>query len=245
MNGTLAKRGRGRSGAPAGKRKRDSALTREMILRAATIEFCQKGLEGARVEAIANRAKANMRMLYQHFGDKHGLYLAVLDRVYTDIRAAERQLNLDNLDPIPAMRALVDFTFTLFQNHKEYVSLINNENLQRGRYLRKSPKITAMTAPLVTSIENILHRGKAANVFRSGVNPIQLYVSITALSYFHVSNRYTLSAMFDRNLDNPEWLAQRRAHAQEVILTWLTMTETKRANELIGTSIASSTNAVA
>ena len=39
--------------ATRGRRTRDSALTKESILRAATFEFCRNGLGGARVEAIA------------------------------------------------------------------------------------------------------------------------------------------------------------------------------------------------
>jgi AcrR family transcriptional regulator len=226
MNETSARKQPVRKPAGQARRKRDSALTREAILRAATIEFCRNGLGGARVEAIANRAKANMRLLYQHFGDKYGLYLAVLEHVYAEIRAAERQLQLDDLDPVAAMRELIDFTFTFFQNHQDYIALINNENLQRGRFLRKSPKITELTVPLVNSIEGILRRGKTADAFRSGVDPIQLYVSITAFSYFHVSNRYTLSAMFDKDLGDPKWLDARRRHAQDIIMTWLTAAQT-------------------
>lgn len=205
-----------------GKRTRDSALTKESILRAATFEFCRNGLGGARVEAITQRAKANMRLLYAYFGDKNGLYLAVLEHVYTEIRAAEQQLNLDDLEPVAAMRGLINFTFNFFQEHQNYIALINNENLQRGRNLRKSRKIAELTLPLVASIENIIRRGVAAKLFRGDVDPIQLYVSITAMSYFHVSNRYTLSAMFDRDLGDQDWLKSRRQHAQDVILTWLT-----------------------
>lgn len=212
----------GRAKAVRGKRKRDSALTKESILRAATFEFCRNGLGGARVDAIAHRAKANMRLLYAYFGDKNGLYLAALEHVYAEIRAAEQQLNLDSLDPALAMQELLDFTFTFFQNHQDYIALINNENLQRGKNLRKSDKITALTQPLVASIESILLRGEAAGVFRSGVDPVQLYVTITAFSYFHVSNRFTLSAMFDKDLSDSKWLEQRRSHAQDVIATWLT-----------------------
>src|SRR3954464_30799 len=95
--------------ATRGRRARDSALTKESILRAATFEFCRNGLGGARVEAIAHRAKANMRLLYAYFGDKDGLYLAVLEHVYTEIRAAEKRLNLDGLEPVEAMRNLIDF----------------------------------------------------------------------------------------------------------------------------------------
>jgi AcrR family transcriptional regulator len=205
-----------------GKRARDSALTKESILRAATFEFCRNGLGGARVEAIAQRAKANMRLLYAYFGDKNGLYIAVLEHVYTEIRAAEQQLNLDDREPIAAMCELINFTFTFFGEHQNYIALINTENLQRGRNLRKSRKIAELTLPLVASIENVLRRGVAAGLFRDDVDPIQLYVSITAMSYFHVSNRYTLSAMFDKDLGSPDWLALRHEHAQDVILTWLT-----------------------
>jgi AcrR family transcriptional regulator len=211
-----------------GRRARDSALTKESILRAATFEFCRNGLGGARVEAIAQRAKANMRLLYAYFGDKNGLYLAVLEHVYTEIRAAEQALNLDGLEPVAAMRGLINFTFDFFEGHQNYIALINNENLQRARYLRKSRKISDLTLPLVASIESILRRGVAAGLFRSSVDPIQLYVSITAMSYFHVSNRHTLSAMFDKDLGEATWLELRREHAQDMILTWLTAATKKR-----------------
>lgn len=210
------------------RRPRDSALTKEAILRAATYEFCRNGLGGARVEAIAQRAKANMRLLYAYFGDKSGLYIAVLEHVYTEIRAAEQQLDLDNLDPVAAMRELVNFTFTFFRDHQDYIALINTENLQRARNLRKSRKIAELTLPLVTSIENILRRGSASNVFRKDVDPINLYISITALSYFHISNRHTLSAMFGKDLGDPDWLEGRRAHAQEMIFSWLVAEGAKR-----------------
>ncbi len=221
MNETSAKKPPARKKPAAGKRKRDSALTKESILQAATYEFCRNGLGGARVDAIAHRAKANMRLLYHYFGDKDGLYLAALEHVYTDIRAAEQQLNLDSLDPATALQELIDFTFTFFQNHQDYIAMINTENLQRGKYLRKSRKIAALTMPLVSNIESILRRGVAAGIFRSGVDPIQLYVTITAFSYFHVSNRHTLSLMFDKELGDPKWLEDRRKHTHDVIGTWL------------------------
>lgn len=213
------------------KRARDSALTKESILRAATFEFCRNGLGGARVEAIAQRAKANMRLLYAYFGDKNGLYVTVLEHVYTEIRAAEQQLNLDGLEPVEAMRELINFTFNFFEAHQNYIALINNENLQRARNLRKSRKIAELTQPLVASIESILRRGVAAGQFRRGADPIQLYVTITAMSYFHVSNRHTLSAMFERDLGERSWLELRREHAQDMILTWLTATTQPRGQK--------------
>ncbi len=210
-------------------RRRNPAKSKEAILKAATIEFCRHGYKGGRVDAISRRAKANMRLLYHYFGDKAGLYLAVLEHVYTEIRAEEQRLKLGDLDPIEGMRRLVGFTFDFFGKHHDYVSLINNENMLRAQHIKRSERIRSLTLPLVSTIDDLLRRGAAAGVFRKDVDPVQLYVSITAQSYFHVSNRYTLSAMFDMDLGDPGWLAARRRHAEDVILTWLTARGDERA----------------
>jgi AcrR family transcriptional regulator len=213
-------RTRARPNAPV--RRRNPARSKESILSAATVEFCRHGYKGGRVEVIARRAKANMRLLYHYFGDKAGLYLAVLERVYGEIRAEEQRLKLGDLGPAEGMRRLVRFTFEFFGSHPDYISLINNENLLRAQHLKKSRYIKSLTLPLVSSIADLLRRGSAERVFRNDADPVQLYVSITALSYFHVSNCHTLSAMFDIDLAAPAWIANRRRHAEDVILTWLT-----------------------
>ena len=208
-------------GTKAPVRRRNPAKTKEAILKAATAEFCRRGFDGARDEAIATRSGSNIRMLYQYFGDKTALYRTVLERVYTEIRSKEQALELDAFDPAEAMRRLIDFTFVFFGRHRDYVALINNENLLRARHMRRSKLIRSLTVPLVTSIRTILARGERDGTFRRGVDPVQLFISITAESYFHVSNRHTLSAMFDRDLADRSWLAERRRHAQDLIMTWL------------------------
>lgn len=204
------------------RRKRDSEKSRQTILTAASAEFCTHGFTGARVERIATRAKANMRMLYHYFGSKEGLYTAVLESVYGQIRGQERALDLKNRPPIEGMCELVRFTFDFFARQPNFVALINNENLMKGRFLKRSPAIRAMTMPLIEAIEDLLHRGHATGEFRGNVDPVQLYVSIVAQSQLHISNRYTLSILFDRDLADPDWLAARRVHAQSVILDYLT-----------------------
>lgn len=216
----MKSKSRQRTSAPKG-RKRNPARTRETILKAAIAEFCSNGFTGARVETISARSGTNMRLLYHYFGDKEGLYTAVLDRVYTQVRAEERRLDLGSVDPIDGMMRLIDFTFGFFAQHRDYISLLNNENLLRGRFVKKSRAVRPLTLPLLATITDLLERGHKAGAFRADVDPTQLYVSITALSYFHVSNRYTLSAMFGRDLGAENWMAQRRAHAQSLILTWL------------------------
>lgn len=216
----MKSKGRRRISAARG-RKRNPARTRETILKAAVAEFCSNGFTGARVENISARSGANMRLLYHYFGDKEGLYTAVLDRVYTEVRAEERRLDLGSEDPVEGMRRLIDFTFSFFARHRDYISLLNNENLLRGRFVKRSRAVRPLTLPLLATITDLLQRGYKAGAFRGDVDPVQLHVSITALSYFHVSNRYTLSAMFGRDLGADNFMTQRRAHAQSLILTWL------------------------
>lgn len=206
-------------------RKRSPEKTKRAILSAATAEFCKRGFDGARVEAISTRSKCNIRLMYQYFGNKTDVYRAVLEHVYTHIRAEERSLKLRGHEPIDGMRRLIDFTFMFFGRHHDYVTLINNENMLRGKFAATSPNIKSLTLPLIASIKDLLSRGQRAGIFRKRVDPIQLYISITALSYFHISNRFTLSAMFNKDLNRDAWLEERRRHAREMILTWLTMTQ--------------------
>ncbi len=96
------------------KWQRDPEGMRIRILEAAKQEFAAHGLAGARVDRIAAKAGANKRMLYYHVGKKDDLYLAVLEGAYEKIRAEERGLDLEHLDPPQAIERLIDFTWNYF-----------------------------------------------------------------------------------------------------------------------------------
>ncbi len=198
--------------------RRDPDRTREAILAAAQHEFASKGLSGGRVDEIARRARANKRMIYHYFGNKDGLYLAALERVYEDLRGTERTLDLAHLAPAAAIRRLVEFTFDYSRQHPELISLINNENLHRARYLRKSRKVRELHSPFVELIDGILRRGVAAGAFRPGLDPVELYITIAAVGYFYLSNNWTLSAIFGRELGTDAACRKRKKHNVDVIL---------------------------
>ena len=204
-----------------GRNRRDPEATRERILRAAVAEFAAKGLGGARVDAIAARARANKRMLYHYFGNKEALYLAALESVYAKIRAEERTLRLEGAPPLEAIRRLVIFTWDHFIENPQFLSMLATENLHRARYLKTSPRIQAMHSPLVALLARILERGAAEGTIRRGIDPTQLYISIAALGYFYLSNIHTLSTVFSRDFALPEARARRREHIVEVILGYL------------------------
>lgn len=202
--------------APPSSRSRLS--TRDAILAAAQHEFAAKGLSGARVNAISSRAHANKRLIYYYFGSKDGLYLAVLERVYEGLRGAERKLNLDHLEPETAIRRLIEFNFDYCRKHPELISLINNENLHQARHLKKSAKVRELHSPFVRTIDDILRRGVAKGVFRPGLDPVDVYITIAAIGFFYLSNNWTLSAIFARNLSARPAIEKRKKHNIDMML---------------------------
>ncbi len=206
--------------APA-RLRRDPLRTQARILEAARTEFASHGLGGARVDRIADEAGVNKRMLYHYFGNKDDLFLAVLEAAYADIRSAEVALHLSEVDPPEAIRRLVRFTWDYYLAHPEFLNLLNSANLHKARHLEKSAKVRTMHSPFVAMIEEILARGRKSGVFRAGVDPVQLYVSIAALSYFYLGNSHTLGAIFGRDLLSPRAKAERLAHMTELVLGYL------------------------
>jgi AcrR family transcriptional regulator len=214
---------------------RDPERTRQRILEAATAEFARYGLGGARVDRIAARAGANKRMLYYYFRDKDNLFLAALERCYSHIRAAERALELEHLPPREALRRLVEFTWRYFLDHPEFLTLLNSENLHKGRHVQRSRSVPQINLPIVETLRGLLRRGERDGVFRRGIDPVQLYISIAGEGYFYLSNRYTLSQIFRRDLMGARALAARARHNAQMILHAVESSTPPRRNRIVKT----------
>jgi AcrR family transcriptional regulator len=206
---------------PAQVRSRDAARTQAEILTVAVREFAEHGFHGARIERITKAAKCNSRMIYHYFGSKEQLYLAALDSVYAAIRNQESKLNFDTGDPAETARDLVEFTFDYFADNSTFVRMTRNENLLNGKYIKRSHMIRDMSQPLITSIERLIERGFASGAFLRKPDAVQLYLSIVALSAHHLNNAATLGTVVGQDLSDRDWQATRRAHAVEVILSYL------------------------
>lgn len=210
-----------RSAAVSTRRMRDADRTRQAILQAATDEFSERGFGGARMDAIGERASVNKRLVYYYFKSKEALFLAVLEQTYRRIRDAEKLLQLGNVEPADAVRRLVEFTWDYYLKHPEFLTLLNIENLHRAEHIAGLPHIRQLNSPLVQMLAEILERGRASGVFRGGIDPVQLYISIAALAYFYLSNRHTLSAIFGRNLISPKARSERLSHMTDVVLGYV------------------------
>ena len=210
--------------ARAGKessRTNDPARTMANILEVAMAEFAEKGLAGARIDEIAAATQTSKRMIYYYFASKEGLYLAVLEESYRRMRAIESQLHLDDLPPVTALRRLVEFTFDHHYGNENYIRLVVSENMNHGQFLAQSKSIQALNVPAISSIERLYRRGVEEGIFRPGLDPIDIHASISALTFFNVSNRYTFGLIFKRDMTDPQVLAQRRASVVDMVLRFV------------------------
>jgi AcrR family transcriptional regulator len=202
-------------------RTNDPERTRAEILEVATREFAEKGLAGARVDVIAEATRTSKRMLYYYFGSKEGLYIAVLEAEYRRIREAEAALHLEDLPPEDALRKLVGSTVDYHLGHPDFARLVMTENVHRGEYLAQSSVIRRLNVPAIDAVQTIYRRGLAAGVFRSGIDPIDLHMTISALALFNITNRHTFSLIFNRDLDSPAALIARRDSIVETVVRFV------------------------
>ncbi|MEO8542637.1 MAG: TetR/AcrR family transcriptional regulator [Betaproteobacteria bacterium] len=217
-----AKKNLVRRTAVASKRPDGDPLgSRSAILLAARAEFAVHGLTGARVNTIASHAGVNKQLIYYYFGSKDDLYRCALETVYSEIRTQERSLNLGERQPEAAMETLIGFSFDYLARHPDFIGLLNHENAAGARHVRASNAMRDTNSPLIDLIARTLARGIKARVFRQGVDPVELYISVAGMSYFFFSNRLTLSSIFGRDLGATVAVEAYRRHVVEFAMAGL------------------------
>jgi AcrR family transcriptional regulator len=199
-------------------RTNDPERTTADILAVATREFADKGLAGARIDEIAAATRTSKRMIYYYFGSKEGLYVAVLEEAYRRIRSIESELHLEDLPPEDALRKLVGFTYDYQLANPDFIRLVMTENIHRGEFLAKSKSIQQLNARAIDGVKTVYERGVAAGVFRNDVDPVDLHMSISALSFFNVANRHTFGLIFKRDFDSPRVVGARRDSIVEMVV---------------------------
>ncbi len=209
---------------------RDPEGSRARILAAAQIEFVSYGLSGGRVDRIAAQSGVNKNLIYHYFGSKDALYLAVLERIYADLRAHQQDENLRDLPPVEGMKRLVSSTFDHFVATPDLIRLMSIENIHYAEHLKSSNSIKPLYRGLLDTIQILLKRGQAEGVFRANVDAVDLYLSISGLAYFFLSNQHTLSWLLDRDLAARRRVLKRRQHVVEMVLSYLTQTSPEEAD---------------
>jgi TetR/AcrR family transcriptional regulator len=195
--------------------------TRQRILDVATREFAAKGYDGGRVDDIMRLSKVSKNLIYHYFGSKEQLFIAVLEQAYQGMHAHQLTWPLDVASPVDGIRKLVQSTFKYWRDSPEFIGLLNSENFHKGKHLRKSKLSKAGYSGLMGNIAGLLKEGEKSGDFRANVDPVELYISISALAYHYLSNRYTLSYLLDRKLSTEQEMKARILHIEDLTLGYL------------------------
>jgi AcrR family transcriptional regulator len=206
---------------PEVDRRRDADRTRTDILDVATQEFADHGYSGARVDEIAARTRTTKRMIYYYFGGKEQLYIAVLERAYAEIRAAERTVAVEALDPVSAIRRIAEVTFDHHEAHPAFIRLVGAENAQRGRHMTRVARLVDLNSSAVGVLRGVLDRGRQAGLFRADVDALDVHMMISAFCFFRVANQHTFGAIFGRDLLDPATRQHYRTMVADMVTGYL------------------------
>ena len=203
------------------RKPKEPEANRSRILSAATTEFAARGYKGASMDAIAARTSTTRALINYYFGSKERLYLAVLERVYAEIREAENELEVEHLSPVDAIRRIVEFTYDYYVDHEYFVRLVVAENQAKGRHMKRFPSLRSVNRPIVDMLGAVIARGQAEGLFRRDIDPIDVHMAIAALGMFNVTNQYTFGTLFQREMGAKGDVPRRRSIVADVILRWL------------------------
>ena len=198
---------------------------RARIVKAAIDEFASRGFKGASMDAIASRTHTTRAMINYYFGSKEQVYLAVLEHVYSEIRQAEGLLDLDHLAPVDAIRRIVEFTFNYYLDHEGFVRLVVAENQAKGRHLKKSKAMRSLNRTIIDTLGRVIERGQRDGRFRPDLDPVEIHMAIAALGMFNMTNQFTFTAIFQREMGAKGDVARRRDTVADIVLSYLTNTQ--------------------
>lgn len=210
-----------------GVREAAAQATREAILRAATKVFARYGYDGGSVEKISKAARSFDRMIYYYFGSKEGLFIAVLEGIYRRMDEAEAAIALDASRPVEALTDVIRFVLGYYRANPEFVTLLNTENLHKGRHIAKSLRAREYSSHAISIIRELLDSGVTQGLFRPGLAARDVYLLIAATGYFYTSNRHTLTAFLGEPLESPEAVAHWEDFVIETVLRTVRADETQ------------------
>ena len=211
---------------PSARRKpKAPEVNRARILSAATAAFAARGFEGASMDAIAASTKTTRGLINYYFSSKEGLYLAVLEQAYSEIREAENGLQLDHLSPVDALRRIVEFTYDYYVDNQNFVRLVVAENQAKGVHMKRSAALRSLNRPILDLLERVVSRGRSSGAFGADIEPADIHMAIAALGMFNVTNQHTFGTLFQREMGAKGDVGRRRRMAADIILSWLSPTQ--------------------
>jgi AcrR family transcriptional regulator len=181
---------------------RDALATQRRILNAALKEFAAKGIAGARVDAIAARARTNKRMLYYYFGSKEGLFREILQQRLA--RSHVRREELEHLDYPDRLAARQVAT----PESREHIRLLMWEALD-SRSRKQRVMAEAERVELYEQLRADVEAAQAAGDLPSDLDVDQLMLTEMAVTIFPAAFPQITRLVTGKTVDDPEFLAKR------------------------------------
>ncbi|HZU21836.1 MAG TPA: TetR/AcrR family transcriptional regulator, partial [Terriglobales bacterium] len=210
-------------------------VTRRAILDAAQREFGERGLAGARTEAIARAAGVNKALLYYYFGDKEKLYGAVLDHVFHELSRMICGVLDQPLPPRHKLMAYAGAHFDFMARSPLLPQLVHREMMQWGRHA--SPHVRRIAAeylrPIFLRIGAMLREGVLSGDFRP-VDPRQFTISMVGMIVHYFTAAPIAEAITGEDPFTPKRLAERRTAVMDVIAAALFSSTGQEANAAHG-----------
>lgn len=193
------------NGKQAGGATRNPDRTRGRILAAALAEFSAKGFAGARVDAIARRAKGNKRLLYHYFGNKEALFSAVLRHKMAERRAWAANLSNDPTERLP-------FWFEAACGDADWVRLLEWEALQdhAGKVIDEKKRRAASAGWL-----RRLRRRQRLGQLTSAFNPVHLALAMQSLTLFPAAFPQLVRLTAGKSVDDPKFQSEYRSFLEK------------------------------
>ena len=203
------------------RRQRDPERTKLEILEVATQEFADRGFAGARVDEIAARTRTTKRMIYYYFGSKELLYITALEKAYETIRITEQSVDIDNLDPVAAVRKLAELTFDRHEANPNFSRLVSHENTQRAQFINADGGFPGLDRPVIKMLQRSLDQGRSEGIFHRDIDVFDVHMLISSFCFFRINNQYTFAANFNRNLVDSSRRAMYRRMIGDVVVQYL------------------------
>lgn len=199
-----------------------SDITKQKILEAATEAFAEKGFYGARVDDIMQKAGVNKRMLYAYYENKENLYIAVLNRAYEQLSECEKTLLSEKLDPVNAVKRIIECDFEFLSSHPEFVNIILWENLNKAKYMKQS-KAVSTKGISIDLLRKVFKQGIEQGVFRTDLDIEEMIVSVNMFCFSYFSNIYTMGYIMKTNFASEKEIEKRCEHISEMILKYIAL----------------------
>jgi len=162
--------------------------TVDRILRSAIKHFGAKGLEGARIERIAEDAGVSKQLIYHYFSGKEDIYSEILNQISIENYTALMEIDFETLDPREAVRQFLVSLRREYENSPLSVSVTLDQMLHSGAQIRRNPRADRLRAQLLARLDGVIKRGQEQGSFNDKITATALH--IMGVVVMHGSHSY-------------------------------------------------------